>query len=251
MHLLLTPQSGSAQTVKAWQIEAPGMDEAGGFLDAYGNRAHLATQTKPDPELTISAAGVVVTHDRNGVVGRLERDPVPALFTRVTALTKPIGAITSRFRAPPRSGEERIALLHALMARVAEVIGEAAVQSQSQSQDGQSQGQSQSQGEPKPAALAADYAHAFIGAARALDFPARYVTGYIAADGEEEAAFHAWAEAWDDGLGWIGFDPMLGMCPAEQHVRVACGLDAASAPPVRAVPMRGAPISHAVEARGA
>jgi transglutaminase-like putative cysteine protease len=62
------------------------------------------------------------------------------------------------------------------------------------------------------------------------------VTGYLAAEGEEAASFHAWAEAWDDGLGWIGFDPMLGLCPEERHVRVATGLDAVSAAPVRSVP---------------
>ena len=142
MHLLLTPQSSSVQTVKEWQLDAPGMDGASGFIDAYGNRAHLATQTRPEPELAVTASGVVVTHDRNGVVGRLDRDPVPALFTRATPLTRPIGAITTKFRSAPKS--DRIALLHGLMARVAEVLeAPAAAPSQSQSQDGRGQSQSQ------------------------------------------------------------------------------------------------------------
>lgn len=240
MHLLLTPQSSSVQTVKEWQVDVPGLDDGAGFIDAYGNRAHLATQTKPEPEMTVMASGVVATHDRNGVVGRLERDPVPALFTRVTPLTKPIGAITSKLRSLPKSGQERISLLHTLMERVAEVIGgESTGQSQSQSQDGQSQSQTQGSDEALPGA--SEYAHAFVGAARALDIPARYVTGYLAAEGDVAAAFHAWAEAWDDGLGWIGFDPMLELCPTERHVRIACGLDAASTPPVRAVPMVASP----------
>lgn len=250
MHLLLTPQSSNSQTVEVWELDAPGMDEADGFVDAYGNRAHLATQTKPDPELTVTASGVVVTHDRSGVVGRLELDPVPTVFTRPTPLTKPIGAITTKFRSVPAFGQERIALLHDLMDRVTEVIGERPEQSQSQSQDGQSQSQSQSSGEPEGEmlpAVAADYAHAFIGAARAIGYPARFVTGYLSGDGDSEAAFHAWAEAWDDGLGWIGFDAVLGECPAERHVRVACGLDAASVPPVRSVPMIGLPTAQVVE----
>lgn len=252
MHLLLTPQTSRVQTVREWQLEAPGMDEASGFIDAYGNRAHLATQTRPEPELLVTATGMVETHDRAGVVGRLERDPVPALFTRVTALTKPIGAITQKFRTVPKSGEDRIALLHALMGRVGEVLGGEAhaasqSQSQSQSQDGQSQSQSQG-GPPAKKASAVDFAHAFIGAARALDFPARFVTGYLAAEDEEPAAFHAWAEAWDENLGWIGFDAMLDVCPAERHVRLACGLDAATTPAVRAVPMLGPPHLISVEA---
>jgi transglutaminase-like putative cysteine protease len=234
-HLLLTPQSSAVQEVREWRIEAPGLDEATGFIDAYGNRAHLASQTRPEPELTIAAAGVVETIDRNGVVGRLERDPVPALFRRVTPLTRPTGAIVAKFRNAPREGGDRIPLLHALMARVGDVLG--APTEQGQTQDGQSQ--SQSQGAAKEAA-AADHAHAFVGAARALDIPARFVSGYLAgADGA--AAVHAWAEAWDDGLGWIGFDAKLGLCPGERHVRVASGLDALSAMPVRSVPMVGTP----------
>ncbi|HNU09620.1 MAG TPA: transglutaminase domain-containing protein, partial [Pyrinomonadaceae bacterium] len=44
------------------------------------------------------------------------------------------------------------------------------------------------------------------GAARALDIPARFVSGYVA-DTDDAPAYDSWAEAWDDGLGWIAFDP--------------------------------------------
>jgi hypothetical protein len=235
-HLLLTPQSGRSQTVREWHIDMPGIDDAPGFFDAFGNRAHLASQGKPEPELIISVSGVVETHDRNGVIGRMDRDPVPALFRRTTALTQPIGAVVSKFRHAPRSGKDRIPLLHGLMERVAQVL-EAAEPAQSQSQDGQEQ----SQGAAAEPIEAADYAHAFIGAARALEIPARYVTGYRSGEDGEPAAFHAWAEAFDDSLGWIGFDAMLGICPEERHVRVACGLDAVSAAPVRSYPASGTP----------
>lgn len=233
-HLLLTPQTSSVQTVREWRIEVEGLDEPAGFIDAYGNRAHLASQTKPEAELAIEVSGVVETHDRHGVVGRVGGEPVPALYRRVTALTKPMGAVMQKFRSVPKRSE-RIALLHALMARVGEVLDPA---EQSQSQDGQSQSQSQGGGVTHEAA---DYAHAFIGAARALEIPARYVTGYLAAEDGEPAKFHAWAEAWDEGLGWIGFDAMLQLCPVERHVRVASALDAVSAQPVRSVPAVDSP----------
>lgn len=233
-HLLLTPQTSSVQTVREWRIEVEGLDDPAGFLDAYGNRAHLASQTRPEAELVISVTGVVETHDRNGVVGRLAGEPVSALFKRVTPLTKPIGSVTQKFRSAQSNGRDRIPLLHTLMARVHEVLSETG---QAQSQGGQSQ--SQSLGEAEHGAE--DYAHAFIGAARALDIPARYVTGYLAAEDEDGALAHAWAEAWDDGLGWIGFDPLLQICPVERHVRVASALDAVSAAPVRSVPALGVP----------
>ncbi|HEY9009668.1 MAG TPA: transglutaminase family protein [Devosia sp.] len=230
-HLLLTPQTSSVQAVREWQLEVEGLDDPAGFLDAYGNRAHLASQTKPEAELIIAVSGVVETHDRSGVVGRVAREPVAAIFRRVTPLTKPVGAVMQKFRSASTDPRDRIPLLHAVMARVGEVLGG---DGESQSQDGQSQ--SQSQGGERDAA---DHAHAFIGAARALDIPARYVTGYLAA--EEGPRFHAWAEAWDDGLGWIGFDPVLQICPVESHVRVASALDAVSAAPVRSVPAVGTP----------
>jgi transglutaminase-like putative cysteine protease len=233
-HVLLTPQTGPTQTVLEWQIEMPGFDKAASFIDGFGNRAQLVSQVRPEPELAISVSGVVDTIDRNGVVGRLPGDIPPALYRRPTAATRAASSIISRFRSAPRTGQDRIGLLHGLMARVAEVVGGA---EQAQSQDGQRQSQAAGDGGNPPAA---DYAHAFIGAARALDIPARYVTGYLY-PGDGPAAFHAWAEAWDDGLGWIGFDAMLGLCPMDKHVRVAVGLDAVSTMPVRSIPAVGEP----------
>lgn len=240
-HLLLTPVSGPTQTVREWSIEMAGIDKAASFVDAFGNRAQLVSQVKPEPELVITVAGIVETIDRNGVIGRVQGDIPPALYRRPTPATKAAGAITSKFRTVPRSGQDRIALLHGLMARVAEVIGGS---EQTQAQDGQSQSQTQA------SAPASDYAHAFIGAARALEIPARYVTGYLHGDDSEPPALHAWAEAWDDGLGWIGFDAMLQLCPTDKHVRVAVGLDATSTLPVRAHPAIGEPqlLAMSVEA---
>ena len=241
-HVLLTPQSGPTQVVREWAIDMPGFSDAASFLDGFGNRAQLVSQYRPEAELVVTVTGVVETIDRNGVVGRVQGEPPAGLYRRPSPLAKAAGAITSKFRSGPKDGQGRIALLHGLMERVGEVVGGAPTQSQSQSAEGQSQSQSQSQSSGEgPKAPAADYAHAFIGAARALDIPARYVTGYVAEHGED-AYWHAWVEAWDDGLGWIGFDPMLGYCPTDKHVRVAVGLDAGSVPPVRSVPAIAAPV---------
>jgi transglutaminase-like putative cysteine protease len=50
---------------------------------------------------------------------------------------------------------------------------------------------------------------------------------------EPEGGGHAWAEAYVPRLGWVGFDTVNCVCPAEAHVRVAVGLDALGAAPVR------------------
>ncbi|RYE09469.1 MAG: transglutaminase family protein [Hyphomicrobiales bacterium] len=218
-HLLLTALSTPQQKIERWSIDMPGFAEAATFRDGFGNKAHLVSQVKPEPELVVTVSGLVETIDKAGVLGRLDLDPPPALFRRPTDLTRP----NDEFRVGLSHKDGRIALLHELMARVhAQATGP------SQTQD--ADGQSQSQGSRPD-----DAVHAFIAAARAENIPARYVTGYLFDDGA--ARFHAWAEAWDDGLGWIGFDPLLDRCPTDHHIRLAAGLDATSTMPIRAVPM--------------
>jgi transglutaminase-like putative cysteine protease len=64
--------------------------------------------------------------------------------------------------------------------------------------------------------------------------PARYVTGYLYLGEDEGAqAHHAWAEAWVDGLGWVGFDVANRVCPTDSYVRLASGLDAGYAAPIK------------------
>ena len=46
-------------------------------------------------------------------------------------------------------------------------------------------------------------------------------------------AGHAWAEAYVEQLGWVGFDPANKLCATDAHVRVAMGLDYLGAAPVR------------------
>jgi transglutaminase-like putative cysteine protease len=79
-----------------------------------------------------------------------------------------------------------------------------------------------------------DFAHLTISAARHLGYPARYVSGYVfQPDAAEQPASHAWAEVLVGGLGWVGFDAMNDICPTDAYVRVAVGLDANDAAPVR------------------
>ena len=66
-----------------------------------------------------------------------------------------------------------------------------------------------------------------------MDFPARYVSGYLMMnDRAEQDASHAWAEAYVDGIGWIGFDVSNAISPDARYVRVATGLDYREAAPV-------------------
>ena len=251
--VLLTPRNGPSQTVVDWKVEMEGISDAAIFDDAFGNIMHLVSQTKPEGEKLVTVTGIVETHDKNGVLGRIAGEPVPALFKRITDLTKSDIAVHGQFLAAEKGYGKRIGLLHRLMERIGELYSfgsnepaEAPQPEQSQSQAGQSQSQGAPAAvildePPRRRASAEDFARLFVGAARALDIPARFVTGYLAGSDDAEASFHAWAEAYDDALGWIAFDAALGYCPTDQHIRLATGLDAQSTTPLRCVPHRGAP----------
>lgn len=217
-HILLTPLDTQAQTVVEWTVAMAGMETAARFTDAFGNIAHLVSQTRPEDALFIAVTGVVDTVDTNGVIGRLAGEPNISLFKRFTAQTRPNGNLVNRLKAQQKAGMGRVDLLHWLMNRLHEAR-EAALEV-----------------EDAPEIVAEDHAHVFVAAARGMDIPARFVTGYVLAEDGAPAQMHAWAEAFDDQLGWIGFDPSANLCPTEAYVRLAAGLDAESTVPVRMVP---------------
>jgi hypothetical protein len=250
LHVLMTALPTPQQKIERWSIEMPGFVEAAVFRDGFGNRAQLVSLIKPEGEIVARVTGMVETTDKSGVLGRLEYDPMPGMYRRRTALTMADPMLVDGLV----DGPDRIGLLHELMGRVHERV-DGAEQSQSQRSQSQSQRsasgltptpgpsprgggeQGQNQSQDGTAARPAELADAFIGAVRSLDIPARHVTGYLFDEGT--ASFHAWAEAWDERLGWIGFDPTLNVCPAEDYVRIASGLDAMGCLPIRVVPLWG------------
>jgi transglutaminase-like putative cysteine protease len=78
-----------------------------------------------------------------------------------------------------------------------------------------------------------DFAHLFIGAARGIGLPARYVSGYIHQPGE--VATHAWAQVWTGRSGWIDVDPTRGTFVGDDYIKIAIGRDYSDVPPNRGV----------------
>ncbi|MDQ0327548.1 transglutaminase-like putative cysteine protease [Rhodopseudomonas julia] len=221
--LRLTARANAAQTVEEWRIEAPGIDQAASYTDGFGNITHLVTQDPPLETLSIVAEGVVVTKDTGGVTGRPPEAANPASFLRSTASTEASPAI--RKIARNARGDDRLALLHSLMA----VIGD----HMSFDTDSSHAGTSAADAFAAGFGVCQDFTHIFCAAARTLEVPARYVTGYLRLDDEvPSVAHHAWAEAFVPELGWVGFDVANGICPTENYVRLACGLDARAAAPI-------------------
>jgi transglutaminase-like putative cysteine protease len=166
----------------------------------------------------------------------------PALFLRPTRLTEargPLGELAEQFRDGVR--RDRQAGLEALMLGVRERVeyrpGITNVASAA--------GEAFAAG----AGVCQDHAHLFIACCRRLGVPARYVSGYLGAGGDERMASHAWADAWIDGDGWRGYDVANRLRPDGRHVRVAMGLDYLDACPVRGFRRGGGGESMAVEVR--
>lgn len=222
--LRLTPPSFDAQQVVSWTIDMPHFEEAVRFRDSFGNLSHLVAIPEEHREIAIRALGTVETRDRAGVVRGLTEIAPSRVFKRETPRTAPDDAI--RKLAASISGEETIERMHALMQevheRVAYTLG--ATHAHTSAAEALKDGKGVCQ----------DHAHVFIAAARVMGLPARYVNGYFLTDNDEPAeAHHAWAEVWIGGLGWLGFDPANCLCPTDRYVRLACGLDAGSAAPIR------------------
>lgn len=93
-----------------------------------------------------------------------------------------------------------------------------------------------------------DFAHLLIGLCRALQIPARYVSGYIvAADSGGPSrgggASHAWTEAYTPSHGWRGFDPTNNLLANDRYLKVAVGRDYHDVPPTRGT-YRGAGVGN-------
>ncbi len=224
--LRLHPAPAKGQSVISWTVEAPGYDKAATYTDGFGNRVDLVAAPGDMNIVRIAAWGEIETTDVGGVAGWTGESVAPGAFLRVNATTNASADIVAMSEAVRRP--DRLATLHALMAAIG-----AHMSYVTDSTHAQTTGASAFESKR---GVCQDYAHIFISAARHLNIPARYVTGYLLLDdGSGAAAHHAWAEAQVDHLGWVGFDATNDLCPTDRYVRLGSALDAASAAPIRGV----------------
>lgn len=223
----MTPGSHDGQYVAEWQIDLSTDSRLQMHEDAFGNVTHVITHGAIE-DLTITAEGLVETHDTGGVLrGTDERFP-PSLFLRETALTTASPAMTTFVRELRSESEDDVlGFLHALMTQINEHM--------TFDEDPTHSGTAAAEAFGLKRGVCQDYAHIFIACARAGLVPARFVSGhFLRSDGAvHQAAGHAWAEAFVPHLGWVGFDAANCICTTDAHVRVAVGLDYLGAAPVR------------------
>jgi transglutaminase-like putative cysteine protease len=226
--LRLSPRPHDGLRVVKWRVEAGGRDDLPFFVDGFGNMAHTHSINREHDSITLLVEGEVETEDTAGIVrGGLE--PLPEIFfLRTTALTMADEAIAD-LADGAAGGGSILDRLHRLMNAVRDRLDyEIGVTDTATTA---------AQALDRGAGVCQDHAHVFIAAARLLGIPARYVGGYLwtGAGAQESEASHAWAEAYVENLGWVGFDPSNRICPTHAYIRSSVGLDYAAAAPVRGI----------------
>ena len=229
--LRLWPAEFDGQKLISWDIKIENADLTRLSHDGFGNLIYLATLSEPHQEIRVEAHGEVEVEDRTGVVAGLNEAARPRVFLRETPQSFADEAIKSFARSHKQA--DTLERLHSLSENLAMKISFTVGATKAAT----TAGEVFELGE----GVCQDFSHVFIAAARSLNIPARYVTGYLfTGDDKSFEAHHAWAEAWVENLGWVGFDVANGVCTTDKYVRLASGLDARSAAPIRGSQQGGA-----------
>lgn len=223
--LRLTPKETQGQSIISWELSYREVIEELRYEDHNHNAVTLLRIAPGAEEVAITSEGVVNTRDDAGVIGQHAGHLPLWSFRRQTPLTTPGPELTRLADEVGPGRDDPIAMLHHLSALVRERVAYTrdATTTRTTAEEAYVAGQGVCQ----------DHAHVFLGAVRALDLPARYVSGYLMLDDRvEQEATHAWAEVFVDGLGWTGFDISNGISPDARYVRIATGLDYREAAPI-------------------
>ncbi len=227
--LRLTPKSTQGQHIADWTMTLQGAHREVEYEDQHYNHTTLITLDAGVTEVSIACSGTVETADNAGIIG-MHAGHLPIwTFQKQTALTLPgpkLKALAARFDKDMRANP--VEALHGLSRAVIEAmryeIGRTNAETTAEAALSAGHGVCQ------------DHAHVFIGAARMLGIPARYVSGYLMMnDRIDQEAGHGWAEAYVEGLGWVAFDVSNGISPDARYVRVATGSDYREAAPITGI----------------
>ena len=221
--LRMTPENHHDQTVATWQIHIDCDAKMRPGRDGFGNAITMLYVEGPVDAIEIEVSGAVLTSNSQGVLNGVAEVLPPALFLRATMLTPQDPAIRE-WAAGVADGAERPAGLRLI---------NTALQRRFKHDHGRPKGGLDAAAAfTRDSGTSRDLAHIFVVAARSIGAPARFVSGYALVDGKHRPTPHGWAEAFVEGVGWVGFDPCTGKSPEEDYVRVAAALDAAGAAPV-------------------
>ena len=247
------PASNADQSCRSFALTIYPATETFRYQDGLGNGAHHFNVLAPHQEVRILAASVVETHPRPRELTTYHiRYPLDLDGAELDVLD------FLKLRGPLRPTPRLLPLLERLRPQQGTPLGEVVLRvsehihrhyeyapdvtlANSPIDDVLEQGKGVCQ----------DFTHLMLAILRSFGIPARYVSGYLwtgEAAPESDAA-HAWAEAFVEDLGWVGFDPANRICPTEAYIRMSIGLDYWTAAPIRGVRRGTAAESLAVKVK--
>jgi transglutaminase-like putative cysteine protease len=245
----MTPLSGTEQQTRDARLEvSPGIDGLLSYTDYWGTSVHAFDVHRPHTELVVTATSVVATgrprQPGNGeaswesLAGRSVRDRfaellAPSRFVVVEDEVNAVAADLGSSSPPLEAGLAAVGWAHDSLTH-----SRGATTVRTTSAEARMAG----------AGVCQDFAHIALSVLRAMQLPARYVSGYLypgddAALGETcTGESHAWVEFWAGQ--WIAADPSSMRPVAQRHVLVARGRDYADVRPLSGI--YSGPPSHSL-----
>lgn len=241
MLLRLKPSDNDSQKISEWQVTVNDEPVTTFMRNGHGDLEALWVRHDQLDSAVILASGVVETTDCSGVISGLEFQPDPRVYLRETPLTKASAVMCEAAEAA--QADTLLDRLHLLAAHIRDTVTYRAGATSAET--------TAAHAFDIGAGVCQDHAQIFIAMVRHIGSPARYVSGYLMAAPEQGALHetHAWAEVWIDDLGWVGFDVSNGVCVTDHYIRIASGLDAYDAAPVRGVAIASGSVTLDVDVR--
>jgi transglutaminase-like putative cysteine protease len=243
----MLPVQGEGQFVFSSNLRVDPVAVSHDYTDYWGTRVASFEVLGPHRQLSLTATSVVEVGVRPVPSTPVSWERLPALAGARTASVEQLAP------TPSTTATEDLCVLAASIRRDAASPAETAMRiatavgEQMEYKTGVTSVRSTaSHAWGVRAGVCQDIAHVTLAALRAVDIPARYVSGYLhprpdAAVGETVTGeSHAWVEwltdAAEDGeAAWTGFDPTNLIPIGDRHVVVGRGRDYNDVPPLRGV----------------
>ncbi len=234
----LTPENSTRQTTLRSRVEIEPAATAFAYRDYWGSTVTAFDLHTPHTELVVTGTSIVEAGpehrghehaDRHQLRAPATRDRFGELLTP-TALTAMDDEVVAEVRAAVGDAgphETGTAVCRLVRERMEYLSGSTNVKTNAMQAWRSGKGVCQ------------DISHVTVGLLRALELPARYVSGYLhpkrdAGVGQTVTGeSHAWVEWWDGG--WCSFDPTNATEVGQRHVTLGRGRDYGDVPPFKGI----------------